>query len=226
MEEPLPTLPETVHDRADAGRGTAAPSRAALLAPLEDVPAPARQRLARSLPPSRSQAEAVPRRSLFTWTGHLAATLAILWSLAFHVSEVRGSSMAPTILDSDRIMVDEVSHRVWPVEAGAVVVHRYPHDPSVRYVKRVIGVAGDEILLEQGRVWRNGALVEEAYLAGFGVDPHARVHTVVQPGHLFVLGDNRPRSSDSRDFGQVPIELIVGTVRATLWPLEHACWTL
>ena len=66
MEEPLPTLPETVLDRADAGRGTAAPSRAALLAPLEDVPAPARQRLARSLPLSRSRADAVPRRSLLT----------------------------------------------------------------------------------------------------------------------------------------------------------------
>lgn len=195
-------------------------SRAALLAPLEQVPAPARQRLARFTPPQ------APRRSLGRWLTHGLAVVAILWSLGFHVSEVRGSSMAPSIFDADRIMVDEVSHRVWPVEAGAVVVHRYPHDPSVRYVKRVIGVAGDEILLEQGRVWRNGALVEEAYLAGFGVDPHARVHTVVQPGHLFVLGDNRPRSSDSRDFGQVPIELIVGTVRATLWPLEHACWTL
>lgn len=193
-------------------------SRASLLAPLDQVPAPARQRLARFTPPPR------PARAMGRWVTHGAAVLAILWSLGFHVSEVRGSSMSPSIFDADRIMVDEVSHRLWPVPHGAVVVHRFPGDPSLRYVKRVIGLPGDEVDLRDGRVWRNGELLEEAYVAALGVDPHARVHTVVQPGHLFVLGDNRPRSSDSRDFGQVPEELLVGTVRATLWPLERMGW--
>ena len=131
-------------------------SRAALLAPLDPVPAPARQRLARFTPPP------APPRSLGRWLTHGLAVLAILWSLGFHVSEVRGSSMSPSIFDADRIMVDEVSHRLWPVPHGAVVVHRFPGDPSLRYVKRVIGLPGDEVDLRDGRVWRNGELLEEA----------------------------------------------------------------
>jgi signal peptidase I len=218
MEGPTSDRHPTALGRTEESGVGGLSSRAALLAPLDQVPAPARQRLARFTPPQ------APGRSLGRWLTHGLAVFAILWSLGFHVSEVRGSSMAPSIFDADRIMVDEVSHRLRPVSHGEVVVHRFPGDPSLRYVKRVIGLPGDEVDLRDGRVWRNGELLEEAYVAALGVDPHARVHTVVQPGHLFVLGDNRPRSSDSRDFGQVSQDLLVGTVRATLWPLDRVGW--
>jgi len=148
--------------------------------------------------------------------------LALVWGLFFNFSEVRGSSMRPGIQDGDRILVDHVSYMFGAIERGDVIVMRYPLDPSVDYVKRVVGLPGDQVEVFRGQVWVNGERLTEDYVSPENIDPWAVVNTVVEPGHLFVLGDNRLRSSDSRDFGQVAHVFVRGQVRARLWPLQRA----
>ena len=143
----------------------------------------------------------------------------LLQACIFQLSVVRGSSMAPRIHDGDRILVDPFSYLFGPVGRGDIVVLRYPLDPSIDYIKRVIGLPGDQIVLDSGRVWVNGEELQEPYVGS--PDASARLVVDVLPAHYFVLGDNRPRSCDSRDFGQVPSGYVRGKVELRLWPLAR-----
>jgi signal peptidase I len=149
-----------------------------------------------------------------------AALLAVSYSVFFNLSVVRGSSMAPGIQDGDRILVEPWSYLLGPIERGDVVVLRYPPNPEIDYIKRIIGLPGDHVTLIHGEVWVNEERLEEPYVES--VDPMAALSTVVEPGKYFVLGDNRPRSSDSREFGFVPEENVRGRVDLRLWPLGRA----
>lgn len=151
----------------------------------------------------------------------LSVLVMLAWGLLFNFSEVRGSSMEPGIHDRDRIMVDHVSYLVADVARGDIVVLRYPLDPSLDYIKRVIGLPGDEIVIARGEVRVNGEHLDEPYVAESSIEPWTTMNTTVRPGHYFVLGDNRRRSSDSREFGQVPFEYLRGKVRFRLWPLDR-----
>jgi signal peptidase I len=148
----------------------------------------------------------------------------LCWGLLFNFSEVRGSSMEPGIHDRDRILVDHFSYLFTSVERGDVVILRYPLDPSLDYIKRVVGLPGDEIWLEDGELRVNGEKVEETYLQGESADEYTRMRVRVRPGHYFVLGDNRMRSSDSREFGQVPGEYLRGKVQVRVWPPSRLGW--
>lgn len=139
---------------------------------------------------------------------------------AFNFSVVRGSSMAPGIHDGDRILIDQLSYLFTDIDRGDIVVLQYPLDPKLDYIKRVVGLPGDEVVLALGQLWINGERVDETYIDES--DPFDRVHTVVKPGHYFVLGDNRMHSSDSREFGQVREELVRGKVEIRLWPPTRA----
>ena len=161
------------------------------------------------------------------WTVALAglrtfASVVVLYTLFFHLSVVRGSSMAPGIQDGDRILVEPWSYMLASARRGDVVVLRYPLDPAVDYIKRVIGLPGDRVTLAGGHVWVNGELLAEPYVTS--VDQSSYLSVIVQPGHYFVLGDNRPRSSDSREFGQVSAEHVRGRVDVRLWPPSRAGW--
>ena len=144
----------------------------------------------------------------------------VLYTLFFHLSVVRGSSMAPGIQDGDRILVEPWSYVLSGIQRGDVVVLRYPLDPSVDYIKRVIGLPGDRVTLADGRLWVNSELITEPYVTN--ADPSAYLSVVVASDHYFVLGDNRPRSSDSREFGQVRSDYVRGRVDLRLWPLSRA----
>ncbi|NOT30895.1 MAG: signal peptidase I [Planctomycetes bacterium] len=146
--------------------------------------------------------------------------LLVAYGLFFNLSVVRGSSMTPGIQDGDRILVEPWSYLLGPIERGDVIVLRYPLDPEIDYIKRVIGLPGDRVTLARGQVWVNDERLEEPYVAA--VDPSSTLSIVVEVGHYFVLGDNRPRSSDSREFGQVPEEHVRGRVDLCLWPLGRA----
>jgi signal peptidase I len=132
--------------------------------------------------------------------------------------------MSPGILNSDRIVVDGFFHHIIPMQRGDVVVLEYPLDRSLDYVKRVIGLPGDDILIAFGKVWVNGESLDEPYLEAALVDRTSFKHCTVAPNHFFVLGDNRIHSSDSREFGQVPMDCLRGVVRARLWPFSRAGW--
>lgn len=150
--------------------------------------------------------------------------LVFLWGLLFNFSEVRGSSMKPGIHDRDRILVDHLSYLFTDVERGDIVVLRYPLDPSLDYIKRVVGLPGDEVAIRGDKVFVNGRLFDEPYVDDEFADPYTYMSTKVKPHHVFVLGDNRLRSSDSREFGQVDMGLLRGKVRFRLWPLTRAGW--
>lgn len=151
------------------------------------------------------------------WTSiKIGVIVFIAYGVVFNFSIVRGSSMSPGIKDGDRILVDHVSLLFRDVQRGDIVVLQYPLDPTLDYVKRVIGLPGDEVRIDGGRVWVNGESLEEPYIAE--PDPRTHLAQTVEPGCLFVLGDNRPHSSDSREFGQVPLQNLVGLVNLRVWP--------
>lgn len=185
--------------------------------PLELLPSPVR----RSSMPSflrRFRSLFATRVSVaFLVQSVLAFTVAHF--LLFNLSVVRGSSMNPGIHDGDRIVIDPWAYVFGAIQRGDVVVLKYPLDPSVDYIKRVIGLPGDEVVIESGRVWVNGVALDEPYVVD--TDSLSRLATRVKPAHYFVLGDNRPRSSDSRDFGQVPAEYLRGRVEVRLWPFDR-----
>jgi signal peptidase I len=160
------------------------------------------------------------RRRLLLDLCRTAAILLLSYGLFFNLSVVRGSSMAPGIHDGDRILVEPWSYLLGEVERGDVVVLRYPLDPSVDYIKRVIGLPGDQIVMVDGRVWVNGGLLDEPYVLDADRDSYLAIR--VRAGCYFVLGDNRRRSSDSREFGLVPAEFLRGRVDLRLWPPSRA----
>lgn len=148
----------------------------------------------------------------------LVVVLLGMYALTFHTPVVRGSSMQPGLQDGDRILVEPWSN-LFGYERGDVVVMAYPLDPTVDYVKRIIGLPGDRVVMGGGRVWVNGELVDEPYVDN--IDKASSVMTTVDADSFFVLGDNRPRSSDSREFGQVDRDLVRGRVELRMWPLER-----
>jgi signal peptidase I len=149
-----------------------------------------------------------------------AGLLLVSYSLFFNLSVVRGSSMAPGIQDGDRILVEPWSYLLGPIEHGDIVVLRYPLDPEIDYIKRVIGLPGDRVTLAHGEVWVNDERLAEPYVQS--VDVSSSLSIEVEAVHYFVLGDNRPRSSDSREFGFVPEGYVRGRVDLRLWPLGRA----
>ncbi len=169
------------------------------------------------------RARASARRPRWVKDGLCAAVVAILfYTLSFNVSVVRGSSMSPGIHDGDRILIEPWSYVFAGVSRGDVVVMRSPVDPSVDYIKRVIGLPGDEILVAAGAVWVNGELLREPYAVQ--EDRELFQWTRVIDEHYFVLGDNRPHSSDSREFGLVPASFLRGRVDLRVWPLPRMGW--
>lgn len=135
------------------------------------------------------------------------------------VSIVKGHSMEPCLHDGDRLVVDRVSYNLGEVSRGDVVVLRYPRNPAVDFVKRIVGLPGDRIAMRQGQLLVNGMAADDY---GCIADAQDMPEQVVPHEHFFVLGDNRPISCDSREFGLVPQELLKGKVRVRFWPLAAA----
>jgi signal peptidase I len=198
------------------------------VAPVHELPRTVRilpePRVSERAPATSLSAGRRLRRMLLHGIPRCFVVAMLVWGLCFNFSEVRGSSMEPGIHDRDRILVDHVSYLLHEVERGDIVILRYPLDPSVDYIKRVVGLPGDVIVLAGGKLWVNGELVDEPYVAAAAIDPYSRTRIVVEPDHYFVLGDNRLRSSDSREFGQVSRELLRGKVQVRIWPLGRVGW--
>jgi len=135
---------------------------------------------------------------------------------------VRGISMEPSFHAGDYLIVDELSFRFREPKRGEVIVFRFPGDPSQRYIKRIIGLPRETVVIEAGRVkiisessefW----LDESFYLPG-NVFSGDNFKKSLGSDEYFVMGDNRAHSSDSRLWGAVKKELIIGRVILRLWP--------
>lgn len=131
---------------------------------------------------------------------------------------VQGSSMEPSLSEGQRLLVDKLTYRFRPPDRGEIIVFNYPADPRRKFIKRVIGVPGDEIMIVGHRLILNGEPVTEPYILGPMFSSFGPVS--VPDGHVFVLGDNRNNSDDSRfsDVGPVAYDGIVGIARLVYWP--------
>ncbi|WP_260706894.1 signal peptidase I [Edaphobacter flagellatus] len=135
---------------------------------------------------------------------------------------VEGTSMLPMLEDQDRLFINKLAYRVGSIQRGDVVVFLYPHDHQKSYIKRVIGLPGDTLRIDHGRVFVNGKELVEKYVPPRFTDDRSLPETVVPQHEYFVMGDHRSISSDSRDFGPVNRELIYGKAAFVYWPVEQA----
>jgi signal peptidase I len=132
---------------------------------------------------------------------------------------IPSGSMEPTLHIGDRILVAKFYYRLTSVQRGDVIVFRYPLNPGKDFVKRVVGLAGDRVELRQGVVFLTGQPRPD--LTPPGGDPACAQNygpKTVTPDHLFVMGDNRCNSEDSRFFGLVPVQNVVGRAFIIYWP--------
>jgi signal peptidase I len=135
--------------------------------------------------------------------------------------KVEGTSMMPVLGDQERIFINKFVYRLEPIDRGDIVVFRYPRDPSKSYIKRVIGLAGDEVRIVNGMVYVNGRRLREPYVPPEYDDGRSYPETSVPPHCYFVLGDHRNLSNDSRDFGPVGEQYIYGKAVFVYWPVSR-----
>jgi len=133
---------------------------------------------------------------------------------------VNGPSMEPTFFTGDRIILSKYSYRVAPPKRGDIVIFKYPRHPDQDFIKRVIAVAGETVEIRMGRVYINGQPFEENFATRVSISSYPRVE--VPKGSVFVLGDNRSNSEDSRYFGFVPLANIKGKAMFVYWPFGRA----
>lgn len=127
--------------------------------------------------------------------------------------------MQPLLADNERIIVNKFVYRFHPIERGDVVVFWYPRDPSVSFIKRVVGLPGETVELRNGVLYVNGLRVSEEYLSLEFRDDESHSPFDVHKGHYYVLGDHRSSSNDSRSWGEVPERYIYGKAFFRFWPL-------
>jgi signal peptidase I len=153
------------------------------------------------------------------------ATLIV--TFGFQVARVEGQSMAPTLEDQDRLIVNKLAYRMGEPRRGDIVMLYYPVNPDKSFVKRVIAEEGDEVRIVDGRVFVKMPSGYEVQLPDDFVPPEYRSHEdfgpeLVKDGYYFVMGDHRNNSSDSRHWGQVPKKYIIGKVQLRWWPIPNA----
>lgn len=128
---------------------------------------------------------------------------------------VDGFSMRPTLDDGEFILVNKLSYKFWDVQRGDIIVFHFPRNPSEELIKRVIGLPGDRIVVQNNELYVNGQRIEETYIAQA---PLYSGEWTVAEGTLFVLGDNRNNSNDSKDWGLLPFDQVVGKAVLIYWP--------
>lgn len=165
-------------------------------------------------------------RLAFEWGAVLLVALAVAFGIRTFVVQtffIPSASMEPTLKIGDRILVDKLSYRLHGVHRGDIVVFGKPpgeNDPTITdLVKRVIGLPGDTIASQEGKVYIDGKPLTESYLPAGTVTTGITPQTI-PPNEYFVMGDNRSDSQDSRYFGPISKSLIVGRVVVRIWPLS------
>lgn len=156
----------------------------------------------------------------------LLISLAIVVPIRYFIAQpfvVRGASMEPNFMDQEYLVVDEISYYFRAPERGEAIIFRYPRDRKEFFIKRIIGLPGEEVTIQKGRVmianaaYPEGFTLEEPYL-----DPVLKTYPDIQrtlgSDEYFMLGDNRNASSDSRVWGALPRKLIVGRAFWSAWP--------
>ncbi|MDP1570307.1 MAG: signal peptidase I [Vicinamibacterales bacterium] len=165
------------------------------------------------------------RDEFVAWMRTLASALiyaVLIITFVFQVARVEGQSMAPTLADQDRLIVNKLIYRFAEPRRGDIVMLYYPLNPDKSFVKRVIAEENDQVRIVDGRVYVNDVPLRDDY-----VPVEFRSHDdwgpqVIPEGYYFVMGDHRNNSSDSRHWGMVPKKYIIGKVQLRWWPVPEA----
>lgn len=129
---------------------------------------------------------------------------------------VESISMQPTLYAGDFIIVNKLAYKLGSPGRGDIVIFHYPPNPDIEpYIKRVVGLPGETVRVHAGRVYINDVPLNEPYVAA---DPNYEGTWAVPQDALFVLGDNRNKSSDSHSWGMVPLDNVIGKAEVVYWP--------
>jgi signal peptidase I len=165
------------------------------------------------------------RDEFFAWVRTLASAAVyatLIVTFGFQVARVEGQSMAPTLADQDRLIVNKLRYRLTAPQRGDIVMLYYPLNPDKSFVKRVIAEPGDQVKIIDGKVYRNDVLMDDSFVPSEFKSHDDWGPKVIDEGYYFVMGDHRNNSSDSRHWGFVPKKYIIGKVQLRGWPIPHA----
>lgn len=135
---------------------------------------------------------------------------------------VEGSSMEPSYYHGEYLFIEKVSYRLHEPQRGDVIVFKYPNNPNINYIKRIIGLPGETVSINEGEVYINDILLDEPYLGNDETtiverNPDAQYEITLPNDRYFVLGDNRDHSSDSRSGWLLPDDFIIGRSAVTIY---------
>lgn len=230
-----------VHDQGETAR----------LSPAEPVPGPAGAPTPDS--EHAEEAEPFDRRRALTFARELVETILLTLVIFVAVRtlvvnfRVDGDSMRPSLTNGEYLLVNkavyfhfdlnalrnllpgedregqDIVYLFHPPQRGDIIVFDPPVHSDKPYVKRVIGLPGDRIAVREGKVYVNGNVIQEGYIAAAPVYPYPREggEFTVPSGHIFVLGDNRNNSSDSHQFGPVSLDSVIGKAIISYWPRDN-----
>jgi signal peptidase I len=181
---------------------------------------PAADTSAENIPPS----EAIHLPGLWAWVRDLVVSLVtagVVIVFLYQPVKVEGTSMMPRLVDQERIFINKYLYQIEAIERGDVIVFRYPYDETKSYIKRVIGLPGDEVTVVNGEVFINGERLDEPYLIDEYRDRQNHPTVEVPADEYYVLGDRRNSSNDSRVWGPVPRNFIYGKAVFVYWPVDR-----
>ena len=176
-------------------------------------------------PPATTSVLTTRMAGVRSWIRDLGLSIGVSAFIIICLSQpvrVEGTSMLPNLEDQDRLFINKMAFRVGKVERGDVVVFQYPRDHTKSYIKRVIGLPGDRVEIDHGRVVVNGVVLREPYVPSRFTDDRSQPAMTIPANEFFVMGDHRSISSDSRDFGPVARDLIYGKAAFVYWPMDQA----
>ena len=171
--------------------------------------------------PAPRRTSLVRRFLHFVWsvvqTILFAGLLFLVVNLVTARIRVEGDSMEPSLLDGQFVVVNRLAYMVADPQRGDIIVFRFPLNPERRFIKRIIGLPGDTVRVQDGQVYINGEPLQEPYISA---PPAYNNQWAVGPDELIVLGDNRNNSSDSQNWGALPLESVIGKAVLVYWPLD------
>jgi signal peptidase I len=171
--------------------------------------------------PASSRAQDPRRGSIRETLLVVAVVLAVVGFLRTFVIEpyvISGVSMEPTFADAERLLISKLATKVTGLGRGDIIIFEHPEEPGKRLIKRIVGLPGETVVIQDGRVFVNGAPLDEPYLDPALPDLSQMRPVHVDAEHYFVLGDNRDRSNDSRRMGTIARSAVIGKALFTFYP--------